>query len=152
MAKYEEPFPDTQNNFSKFITEADLERFVNIKILTVNTLKEIGKVVKANDLVAHMTGEDVIILLNESVYEHLTDIQKEIVIKDLLARINFDAEKDKLSIVVPDFQGFSLILDKYQYPVVKALDTTIKTIFQAQKEEEDARKNAKTSTKKPQHA
>jgi hypothetical protein len=76
MAKFEEVFPDTQNLFNRIIDTADLQRFVNIKILSNDKLKEVGKVVKANDLVRHMTNEDLIIIINEKIFEQLDEAQQ----------------------------------------------------------------------------
>ena len=112
MAKFEEVFEDTQAMFSNFTKEIDNLTQVKIKILANNRLKEIGKVVKANDLLKHMTNEDVIILLNEQIFEQLEEEQKLMVVEELIARIYFDDEKDKLTIVSPDVNTFSLLLRK----------------------------------------
>ena len=56
---------DTQKIFNQLIDDASLERVVNIKFLGCPELKQIGKVVKANDLLKFMTDNDVIILINE---------------------------------------------------------------------------------------
>ena len=145
MAKYLEPFEDYQTIFRKLIATADLERFVRIKLLAVNTLKEIGKVSKASDLVSHMTGNDVIILYNEKIFERLSPQQQIIVAEDLLARIAYDAEKSALTIKKPDFQGFSLILRKYTYPVCDTLNKTIKELYALDKAAEDQAAQAKTA-------
>ena len=43
MAKYEEPFEDTQSMFNEVIEAAGLSQFVNITVLTNNKEKEICK-------------------------------------------------------------------------------------------------------------
>lgn len=148
MAKYQEVFEDTQDLFTKLIAKTDLERIINIKILANNTLKEIGKVIKANDLVKHMTSEDVIILLNEKVFEKLTPEQKTMVAEDLLAPISYDNEKGKLVISKPDVQAFSLLLRKYGWNQYEALLLSIKSIYKQMQDAADAAANLKTKTKK----
>lgn len=138
MAKFEEVFEDTQGLFNKLIADADLERVLNIKILANNSLKEIGKVVKANDLVKHMTSEDVIIILNEKIFEQLTDEQKTMIAEELLASVSFDDEKGKVVISKPDVNTFSLLLRKYTYAKYEVLLESIKTLFNVEEEEEDA--------------
>lgn len=140
MAKFEEVFEDTQALFTDFTNQIDNLREVNIKILAQNRLKEIGKVVKANDLVKHMTNEDVIILLNERVFEQLEDEQKLMVVEELIARVYFDAEKEKLTIINPDVNTFSLLLRKYGYDKYEVLHESIKALF-AQEAEVEAENN-----------
>lgn len=135
MAKFEEVFEDTQELFTRFVDSIDNLREVNIKILANNRLKEIGKVVKANDLLKHLTSEDIIILLNETIFEQLSDEQKEMVIEELIAQVYFDAERDKIMIIKPDVSTFSLLLRKYGYDKYETLHESIKALFgQAEQE------------------
>lgn len=140
MAKFEEVFQDTQTLFNTYIGQIDNLQEVNIKILSYNRLKEIGKVVKANDLLKHMTNEDVIILLNENVFEQLDDEQRQMVVEELLATVYFDSEKGKVSLIKPDINTFSLLLRKYGYTKYETLHESIKAVF-AQMEEEEAENN-----------
>jgi dsRNA-specific ribonuclease len=137
MAKFQEVFEDTQALFSNFISEIDNLREVNIKVLANNNLKEIGKVIKANDLLKFMTEEDIVILLNENIFENLDDEQKKMVVEELIAAIYFDTEKSKVSIVKPDITTFSLLLRKYGYQKYETLHESIKALF-AQAEEQAA--------------
>jgi len=136
MAKFEEVFQDTQALFNNFIGQIDNLNGINIKILAQNRLKEIGKVVKANDLVKHMTNEDIIILLNEQIFEQLDEEQKIMVVEELTARIYFDDEKDKITIVSPDVNTFSLLLRKYGYDKYEVLHESIKALFSQETETE----------------
>ncbi len=136
MAKFEEVFDDTKELFEKALADSGLEQNVNVKILANNKLKELGKVVKANDLLKHMTNEDVVILLNEMIFEQLDDEQKTMVVDELLAEIYFDAEKSKLTLVKPDLCTFSLLLQKYTYAEYQRLRETVKAILAAKEEEE----------------
>lgn len=137
MAKFEEVFEDTQELFNSFIDEVPNLREVNIKILANNRLKEIGKVVKANDLLKHMTNEDVIVLLNETIFEQLDEEQRKMVIEELIAQVYFDDERGRVTIIKPDVNTFSLLLRKYGYDKYETLHESIKALF-AQAEEEAA--------------
>lgn len=136
MAKFEEVFEDTQALFTNFTAQVENLRGVNIKILAQNRLKEIAKVVKANDLVKHMTNEDIIILLNEQIFEQLEDEQKLMVVEEQIAKIYYDEEKEKLSIVNPDVNTFSLLLRKYGYDRYERLNESIKALFSQEAEVE----------------
>ncbi len=138
MAKFEEVFEDTQVLFTNHTSQIDNLREVNIKILANNRLKEIGKVIKANDLVKHMTSEDIIILLNERIFEQLNTEQKEIVIEELLAQIYFDGERSKVTLVKQDIpSGFSLVMAKHGLENYINAKLLIKELF-SQAGEEDA--------------
>jgi hypothetical protein len=136
MAKFEEVFEDTQKLFTAHIDNIDSLREIQIKILGNNKLKEIGKVVKANDLLKHLAGEDVVVLLNENVFEQLDDEQKLMVVEELIAPIHFDAEKDKLTLTTPDVKTYSLFLRKYGYAKYEVLTESIRTLLSKDGEEE----------------
>ena len=65
MAKFEEPFEDTQSLFNEVISDAGLDQFINVTLLANNRAKELFKINKANELLKYRTNDDVIIVLNE---------------------------------------------------------------------------------------
>ena len=151
MAKFEEPFEDTQNLLTAIATNAGLTQSVNIKLLTNNRLKEIFKVVKANDLLQHMTKEDVVVLLNEKIFEQLTAEQKTMVIDEALASISYDQDNEKVVISKPDIITHSGVLRKYTYATYAILKESIKTLYQVEKDEEDAAKATTEKAKKKKY-
>jgi len=136
MARYEEPFDDTKEIFENVISNADLSRFINFKLLINNKQKEIYKPIKANDLVKHMTNNDVVIIINERIFEQLTDEQKVMVAEESIAGVHFDAEKDKINFTKGDIQTYSGILRKYGYDKYEVLHESIKTLYNVEREEE----------------
>ena len=148
MAKFEEPFEDTQDLFNEVIKTAGLDQYVNITILANNKAKEIFKINKANDLLKHRTGDDIIIVLNEKIFEGLTDEQRRIVIEESLASIHYDMENDKLVISKPDVVTFSGVLSKHTFDKWDALRESIKTLYAAEKQVEDEAANATSKGKK----
>jgi len=96
MAKFDEPFEDTQALYDEKIKAIGLDQYINITVVVNNTAKDLFKVNKANELLKYRTGDDVLIVLNEKIFEQLTDAQKHIVVEDSLASIHFDTEKDRL--------------------------------------------------------
>jgi alpha-D-ribose 1-methylphosphonate 5-triphosphate synthase subunit PhnI len=144
MAKFEEVFPDTQNLFNRIIDTADLQRFVNIKILSNVKLKEVGKVVKANDLVRHMTNEDLIIIINEKIFEQLDEAQQIMQAEELIASIHYDNENDKLVITKPDIVTYSGLVSKYSWEDYIRLRESIKSLF-SQAEQNEAETEAITN-------
>jgi hypothetical protein len=137
MAKYEEPFEETQDLYNQLIEQAGLSNFVNITILTNNKAREIFKVNKANELLKYRTGDDVIIVLNEKIFDQLTDEQRTIVAEESLSSIHFDSEKDRIVISKPDVVTFSGILAKHSFDKWNVLRESITTLYNAEKQEED---------------
>lgn len=137
MAKYLNPFPDTLELFKEIIFNAGLERFVTITVLANNKAKDLFKVNKANELLKHRTGDDVIIVLNEKIFEQLTDEQRRIVVEEAIAYISFDSEKDKVVITQPDFIAHSGILRKHTFATIEVVRESVKSLYQAEKEAED---------------
>ena len=141
MTKYEEPFEDTQALFNQVISEARLDQYgVTIKVLANNRAKEIFKVSKANDLLKYRTGDDVTIVLNEKIFDKLTEQQKIIVVEEAVAYISYDLENEKLVITQPDFIAHSGVLSKYTFNIVNVVRESIKTLYQVEKDAEDATK------------
>lgn len=137
MANYEQPFEDTQALFDEAINAADLARFVTIRVLTNNKAKDLFKVNKANDLVKYLSHDDVIVIINEGLFEGLTNDQKRIVVDEAIAYISYDMENDKLVITKPDFIAHSGVLRKYGFEALEVVRESVKTLAQAQRQTDD---------------
>ena len=135
MAKFDEPFEDTQALYDEKIKAIGLDQYINITVVVNNTAKELFKVNKANDLLKYRTGDDVLIVLNEKIFEQLTDAQKHIVVEDSLASIHFDTEKDRLVITKPDVIAYSGVLSKFTFETWNVVRESIKTLYAAEKSE-----------------
>ena len=147
MAKFEEVYEDTLALFNKHIESSSIPRMVKIKILSNEGLKDsMGKVSKAQDIIKFMTNYDVIILINEPIFDQLDERQKEYIVKDLLAQINYDMDKDKLSIASPDITTFSGVLRQYDIDTYLSIKDTITSLLEQKKVDEDL---AKQSAKMP---
>jgi len=141
MAKFEEVFEDTLELFQRQINESSLPKFLKIKILSNNNLKKgFGLVSKAQDIVKYMTDYDIIIQINEPIFDQLETVQKEYIVKDLLAQIVYDMDKDKVSIVKPDINTFSGVLRQYSIDTYLSIEESIKTLLEQKQIEEDALK------------
>ena len=137
METFEEPFDDTKEIFKTIIDGTDLERVVNIKLLTNNKLKEIGKVSKSTDLVKFLSSEDIVIQINEEVFEKLDELQKIIVAEALIAHIEYDFEKDRLSINKPDVMGHSGVIAKFGDKIYLNTLEIIRETFNSLKEQKE---------------
>ena len=94
-----------------------------------------------------MTDYDVIIQVNEPIFDQLQEDQKEYVVKDLLACIIYDMEKDKLSIAQPDVTTFSGVLRQYDIDTYLGIKESIVTLLEEKKIQEDLAKQAAKAKK-----
>ena len=136
MSKFHELFPDLQELFVNSIKDAGNLDSIRIKIVANNSLKEIKKVSKANEITNYLTDENVIIEVNEEIFEMLDLTQQQYVIDETLAEIYVDMETEKIKILKPDFKGFSFVILKYGIENSVNTNLAIKAAF-AQKKEQD---------------
>jgi hypothetical protein len=147
MAKFEEVYQETEDIFKTHITKSNIPSFIKIKLLSNNTLKDFGSVTKSQDIIKFMTDYDVIIQVNEPIFDQLQEDQKEYVVKDLLACIIYDMEKDKLSISQPDVTTFSGVLRQYDIDTYLGIKESIVTLLEEKKIQEDLAKQAAKAKK-----
>jgi hypothetical protein len=141
MAKFEEVYEDTLTLFQKHIDQTSIPRMVKIKILSNDAIKkEFGKVSKTSDIVKFMTDYDVVIQVNEPIFDQLEDKQKEYVVRDLLAQIVYDMEKDKISIVSHDITTFSGVLRNFDIDTYLSIKESIITLLEQKQIEADSKK------------
>ena len=108
-----------------------IPREIRIKILSNEKLKKgFGKVSKAQDVVKFMTGYDVIIQINDYVFDQLEPKQKQYVVKDLLAKIHYDMDKEKITILQHDVTTFSGVLRNYDIDTYLSIKESITTIME----------------------
>jgi len=136
MAKFEQPFEDTKVIFDGVIVNSDLDRYVNIEVLVNNRQKEIYKPIKTNDLTKYKTGIDVFLVINEKVFDQLSEVQKVIIADEALSGIHYDTEKDKLVVSKTDFTTYSGILRKYGAEQCIELKELVKLIYAQEKNSE----------------
>jgi hypothetical protein len=136
MAKLEEPFDDVKNLFDEIIVGVELDRFVTIKVLCDDTQKAIGKITKANELIKYFGGVDLVIIINQRIFDQLTDLQQRMVAEELLAGISWDMDKDRLIMNKGDVNTYSGILRRYGYDNYEVLQESIRTLYAATAEQD----------------
>jgi len=140
MAKYEQPFEDTQEMYNRAIDAASLSQYMNITILVNNKAKDIFKVAKCSETEKFKTQDDINIFINEKLLEGLTPEQRLIVVEESIACIHFDTESDTITLTKPDVVTFSGIIRKHTFETWNTLRESIKSLKDKEKEAEDQRK------------
>jgi len=131
-----EVFDSTQEFFDKAVDKTSIPHHVSIQLFANNRLKKPYVVKRADDYMKHMNDIDVIIEINEKIFDALEPGQKDIVADEALAHIRWDMEKDKLNIDKPDVTTFSGIIHKYGLEPWNRLQETIKSLKDKKKQEE----------------
>lgn len=147
MAKYEQPFEDTQEMYNRAIIAANLSQYMNITVLVNNKLKDLFKVSKCSESENFKTGDDINIFVNEKLLEGLTPEQKLIVVEESLASLHYDMEKDSIVISKPDVVTFSGILSKYSFESWNVIRESVNALKAAEKQAEDEAKSATEKAK-----
>ena len=144
MAKFEEPHEETKLLYDQAILQTNLDNYINITVLVDNKAKKIFKVNKANDLLKHRTGDDIIIVINEKILDLLEAPQRAIVVEESLSAISYNTETLSLTISKPDVETFSGILRKHTFTTWNVIRESIQAVYKAEKDEADQKKNTKT--------
>lgn len=136
MAKYEEVFEDVEKMFVEAFASSGLERFVRVKMLAVGAKqKDIIKPMKASDIVKHLNDIDIFLFVNETVFDRLEEVSKRILIEEAIARIQYDSEKDKLSINKGDIHTPGLLLRKHGLDAYESVHMNISQVIESLKED-----------------
>lgn len=144
MAKFEEPFEETQALYDEKINAVGLNNYMTITVIVNNMAKEIVKVTKASEMLKYRCKDDIIIILNEKIFDQLTPEQREIIVEDSLAGIHYDTEKDKIIVTKQDVIAYSGILHKFTFDTWNTVRESVKTLYQVEKQAEDEAAAAKT--------
>ena len=140
MAEFYEPHEDTLSIFNGVIANKELDRVVSIAIRSNNRQKEIYTIQKSSELMKAETNKEVYIVVNELIFEQLEEVHQVLVAEEAITAIVFDFEKDKLSIKKGDVGltkrgAFSGIIQKFGADMYEVVQESIKTLYNAEKEE-----------------
>lgn len=144
MANLRNVSNESKEIFDKILNETSIPEWVNFEVLANDKQKEVYVVKKANDIIEHLTdGINFIIILNEEIFEQLPDHQQEILLNECLAGITVDYDKDTVSLEKPNFTTYGSILRSYGHEDVISLKESIKSLYDAKKQQEDEEKAAR---------
>jgi len=135
--KYFELHKDLEDLFTIGFAKTGLEHLVNLKVVGCKNQKTLTKVNKANDLWRYVGNEDVVITINELIFESLTKDLQLIAVDEALASISCNLETGKVTITKPDFSTYSTLLVKYGYDEYIKLYETVKSLYDSKANSEE---------------
>lgn len=122
------------------------ETGINVEAVCLNkSKKDVGVVLKANDLVELFTGDNstVVVAINENAYARVDKETQEMWTRGLLNQISYDMDKDKINIVKPEMNLSYGIYAKYKDQAVRACELAILTMQQICEEEAERKASKK---------
>ena len=111
--KLEGVLKETEELFVKVLNNTSIPKSIRFELIASNDMKDVGKVAKASEILKYMTEIDIIVLLNENIFDRLADDQKTMIIEELLAQVYWDSNSGKIKLIKPDVNTFSLLIKKY---------------------------------------
>lgn len=130
MAKFKELFESNKEIIEQMFAEKDLTHLINMRVLGNDRQKEIGKVIKANELTIYTTGVELFIIINEIIFDQLEEQQKIMVADEIISGITYNRERDSITINKPDITTHSGIIRKYTFDLYERLHETIKSLYE----------------------
>ena len=107
--------------------------------------KEVGQVLKANDLVELFTGDNstVAVAIYEDAFDRVDEQTREIWIRSLLSQISYDMDKDKIVITKPELNIPIGLYHKFGNIAVEKAELALLTLQQIADEEKEAKEARK---------
>lgn len=136
---YQQVSDETKKFFKERITTKHLEGLkwgvISNSDFKITKDKMLGKALINNAAIRARHGEDVLFIINEPVFDRLSEKHKIIAMDKLLAYVEYDMENEKVKKSQPDILEHSGILMTYDFMQLQSLSSEISRIFQEIKEE-----------------
>lgn len=132
MAKWEDPSDETIDDVAQVLSATGLEHKISTKIIVNNDQKK--KVITLKKVPSYYTfafGYELLLIINESIYDELPELQKRLCIEEALSGTYHDGER--LIVGQPDVKTYHGFLKKHGFDQYEILEESIKTLYDAQK-------------------
>lgn len=147
MAKYSKDLDESlENKVKNMATTFGLsDSGIKVEALRLNKIgKEVGEIVKGNDLVKLFAGKDVVaIALLEEAFLQVDDKTQNMWIESLLSQIYYDSEKEKIKIEKPEITISTGMYNKYQGLAVDMAVLGQLTLEQLREQEKERKEQEK---------
>lgn len=147
MAKYSKDLDESlEKKVKNMATTFGLsDSGIKVEALRLNKIgKEVGEIVKGNDLVKLFAGKDVVaIALLEEAFLQVDDKTQNMWIESLLSQIYYDSEKEKIKIEKPEITISTGMYNKYQGLAVDMAVLGQLTLEQLREQEKERKEQEK---------
>lgn len=148
---------ENQTLIEDLFEETGLNNYMQLRLIGRPKAKEVIKVSRPNDVAKHvgnLPDDVVVVVVYEEAFDRLDEKNKKLLVNDALAMIQYDSEKDKISIGTPQIVVTVGGRQMYGDELINAAEMGVLAIQQIEeekqqlKEQEKARKAAEKATKK----
>lgn len=150
MAKMEKASEQTQGLINRIMEETGLINWVNVIALAVPKQKQLVRVSKANATIEYISKQEgsVVIYVYEEAFDRLNDISRELVMRDAINTIEYDGDKDKITIAAPQITVTMGGRAKYGDSLLNAYEAGVLAIQQLEEEKKEAKEAKKGGRKR----
>lgn len=145
MANFGEVSQETQELFDKVCNESGLDNFIDIRIVNTAKSKKLIEVKKCPPLGEYVAKkiQVVCVIVYDKAFERLTPQMQEILMRDAFNNIQFDSEKDKINIGVPQIVVTCEGRAKWGEDLINAAENGVMAIQQIIEEEVEEKQRLK---------
>ena len=132
MAKWADPSDETFKEIMEVLINTGLENLINTKIIINDDQK--NKVIIVKKMPPHIRfafDYELLLIINESIYDELPTLQKRLCIEEALSGTYHNGER--LIVGQPDVKTHHGFLEKHGYAQYEIMVESIKTLYEAQK-------------------
>ena len=119
--KYYELQDETKGLFTEVVSSLAFPIKINFKLIGDNKQKKLISIKKIPDAYSYMSGYQILVTFNESLFDKLSDDSKtvELLIIDELNNIGVNVESGAIKIGKPNFVTNTSVAEKYSFEEVK---------------------------------
>lgn len=111
--RYDELSQETIEFFMSVYEKKSYSVTIGFKFIDDIKLKQSIKIMKLSDMYKFLLGKDILVIINEDLFDKLDEESMEILIEQELDKIEVDFKNGKIKMVQPDVKTFAGILEKY---------------------------------------
>lgn len=134
MKKTEERYGKTSEdviNFFNEINKTQMTDKISFLFISDSEAKELITIKKINDKFKFVLERDLIVTINEDLFDKFDDISKKLLIEEELSKVNFNYESGKISIGKADFVTNMKTISKYGIDTIaRAKNIEVETLSQ----------------------
>jgi|TARA_R110000851_G_scaffold251971_5_gene404506 hypothetical protein len=132
MAKWGEPSDETFSEVNQVLINSGLDNLINTKIIINDEQKK--KVIVVKKIPANISfafNNDLLITVNESIFDELPPLQKRLCIEEALAGTHHNG--NNIVVGTPDTNTYHSFLEKHGYDKFLVMEESIKSLYETQK-------------------
>jgi hypothetical protein len=111
--RFEEVSDEVKDHFKEIYTSKSFPFKIGFKFVGDTKLKQVVKIQKLSDMYQFMLDKEILVLVNEDLYDKLDEESRNILFEQELDKITINSETGKITMNKPDLVTFSPIMKKY---------------------------------------